>query len=244
MSSSFETSAADLVAIACQANGLAGDGDLDLSEAPPVSLSFLADKVARLAPRMPTKDRAAFLAAFASVWPQIDGPGNARPRYDYASESITDEESILMRWIGAISARRIPVASASRRLIAEGDVVAYPEEYEAMKKHPSAYGDYRLTGLRDDWFKPLELTHRQLALHVEFAPLLAAVLLASRLPGSLINGMLMPAPGLRPQVMSLLEVLLARRPDNMTDERFLPCVQWLLRPRPPLWPDLDQHIIG
>ena len=149
-----------------------------------------------------------------------------------------------MRWISEIATRRIPVAKASRRLIKEGELVAYPEEFEGMKVSPSCYGAYRLTGFIADYFRPMQLTHRQLALHVEFAPLLAAVFLASRLPGSLINGMLMPSAGMRPKVMTLLEVLLARRPDNMTDEQFLPYVSWLLQPRPPLWPDFEQHIVG
>jgi hypothetical protein len=56
--------------------------------------------------------------------------------------------------------------------------------------------------------------------------------------------MLMPSLGMRPQVVNLLEVLLARRPDNMTDEQFLPCVTWLMRPRPPLWPDYHEHVLG
>jgi len=242
--SSSDASAADLLAMACLTNGLSGDVDLDLSEAPPVSLPLLAERVARLAPRMPAKDRILFHAAFMQVWPKIDAPGVAEANYLPIHDSTPKHEMVLMRWIGAIAARRTPVASASRRLIAEGEAVAYPEEYEIMKRNPSAFGDYRLTGLRVDWFGAFQLTHRQLALHVEFAPLLAAVFLASRLPGNLINGKLMPTQGTRPQLLDLLDVLLARRPDNMTDERILPCVHWLLRSRLPLWPDYDQHIVG
>ena len=67
---------------------------------------------------------------------------------------------------------------------------------------------------------------------------------ASRLPGNLINGMLIPSVGTRPRLMNLLEVLLARSPDNMTDAQFLPCVNWLTSPRPPLWPDFEEHFIG
>jgi len=242
--SSSDASAADLLAIACLSDGLSGDFYLDLSEAPPVSLPLLAQRVARLAPRMPAKDRALFHAAFLQVWPKVDAPGVAESNYLPIHDSTPKHEMVLMRWIGAIVARRTPVASSARRLIAEGEAVAYPEEYEIMKRNPSAFGDYRLTGFRDDWCTPLQLTHRQLALHVEFAPLLAAVFLASRLPGNLINGKLMPTQGTRPQLLDLLDVLLARRPDNMTDERFLPCVHWLLRSRLPLWPDFDQHIVG
>ena len=242
--SSSDTSAANLLATVCLIDGLSGDVDLDLSEAPPLALPLLTAKVVRLAPRMPSKDRPLFEAAFMRVWSKLDACGVAQTSYYPVHETTPEDEMVLMRWIGVIVARRTPVASASRRRITDGETVAYPEELEVMKRNPSYFGGYRLTGLRDDWFSPLQLTHRQLALHVEFAPLLGAILVASRLPRNLINGKLMPAQGMRPQLVCLLEVLLARRPDNMTDERFLPCVRWLLSPRQPLWPDFDQHIIG
>jgi hypothetical protein len=243
-SSSFESSAPGLVATAWQANGLAGDDAIDQSEVTPVPLPDLAERVARLAPRMPAKDRLLFRAAFMQVWPKIEAHGIAEPNYLPIHDSTPKHEVVLMRWIGVIVARRTPVASSARRLIAEGEAVAYPEEYEIMKRNPFAFGDRCPTGLRVDWFGAFQLTHRQLALHVEFAPLLAAAFLASRLPGNLINGKLLPTQGTRPQLLVLLDVLLARRPDNMTDERFLPCVQWMLRSRLPLWPDFDQHIVG
>lgn len=213
-------------------------------EEAPIPIPVLASKVMCLAPRMGARDKASFFSAFTRIWPRIDALRMDDSRYPTSIVETPEDELVLMRWIGTIAARLRPVAPAPRRLIMEGDRVAYPDEFEVMKLSPSDFGDYRLTGMRDDYFRPLRLTHRQLALHVEFAPLLAAVFLASRLPGSFTNGMLMPSLGMRPQVVNLLEVLLARRPDNMTDEQFLPYVYWLLRSRPPLWPDYQRHILG
>ncbi len=238
------SSAAAMVTTVWRRNGLpspeaGGDG-----EKPPIPVPVLAGMIMRLATRMGAKDKVAFFSAFTRVWPRIDALRLDESRYPTSIVESPKDELVLMRWIGTIAARLKPAAPAPRRLIKEGDRVAYPDEFEAMKLCSSAFGDYRLTGLRYDYFRPLRLTHRQLALHVEFAPLLAAVFLASRLPGSYTNGMLMPSLGLRPQVVNLLEVLLARRPDNMTDEQFLPCVTWLMRPRPPLWPDYHENVLG
>jgi len=77
-----------------------------------------------------------------------------------------------------------------------------------------------------------------------FAPLVAAVFLASRLPGGFLGGRPMFDLGSRPQVMTLLEVLLARRPENMTEEQFVPYVRWLVDFRFPLWPESDCFIMG
>jgi hypothetical protein len=238
------SSAAAMVATAWRNNGLAGDEAIDGIEEGLIPVPLLVARIIRLAPRMPSKDHEAFISAFTRVWPRIDAPGITESRYALNYGATPEDEMVLMRWIEAMAARRTPVASASRRLIKEGDKVAYPEEFAVMKILPSCYGDYRLTGFRDDYFRPIKLTHRQLAQHVEFAPLLAAVFLASRLPGSLINGMLIPSVGMRPRVTTLLEVLLSRRPDIMTDDQVLPYVSWLLRPRPPLWPDFEEHIVG
>ena len=238
------STAAAMVAAVWRNNGLEGGEAVDGIEDGVISVPLLVGRIIRLAPKMPSKDHAAFISAFARVWPRIDAPGIAESRYSFDYGAMPEDEMVLMRWIGIIAARRTPVASASRRLIGEEDKVAYPEEFAVMKMLPSCFGDYRLTGFRHDYFRPIKLTHRQLALHVEFAPLLAAVFLASRLPGNLINGMLIPSVGMRPRLMSLLEVLLARSPDNMTDSQFLPYVNWLTRPRPPLWPDFEEHIIG
>jgi len=238
------STAAAMVAAAWRNNGLAGDEAVDGIEEGVIPVPLLAGRIIRLAPRMPSQDHEAFISAFNRVWPRIDAPGIDESRYSLDYGATPEDEMVLMRWIGIIAARRTPVASASRRLIGERDKVAYPEEFAVMKILPSCFGEYRLTGFRDDYFRPIKLTHRQLALHVEFAPLLAAVFLASRLPGNLINGMLIPSVGMRPRLMSLLEVLLARSPDNMADAQLLPCVNWLTSPRPPLWPDFEEHIIG
>ena len=238
------STAAAMVATAWRNNGLAGDEAIDGLEEGPIPVPLLVARIIRLAPKMPSKDHEAFISAFTRVWPRIDAPGITESRYAQNYGATPEDEMVMMRWIEAMAVRRTPVASASRRLIKEGDKVAYPEEFAVMKFTPSCYGSYRLTGFRDDYFQPINLTHRQLAQHVEFAPLLAAVFLASRLPGSLINGMLMPSVGMRPRVTTLLEVLLARRPDIMTDDQVLPFVSWLLQPRPPLWPDFEEHIVG
>ncbi len=238
------STAAAMVAAAWRDNGLAGDEAVDGIEEGAIPVPLLAGRIIRLAPRMPSKDHEAFISAFKRVWPRIDSPGTAQSRYHIDGGVIPEDEMVLMRWIGIMAARRTPVASASRRLIGEGDKVAYPEEFAAMKMLPSCFGEYRLTGFRHDYFRPIKLTHRQLALHVEFAPLLAALFLASRLPGNLINGMLIPSVGMRPRLMSLLEVLLARSPDNMTDAQLLPYLNWITLPRLPLWPDFEQHIVG
>lgn len=238
------STAAALVASAWRNNGLAGDEATDGIEDGLIPVPLLAGRIIRLAPRMPSKDHEAFISAFNRIWPRIDAPGIAESRYHMDKGAIPEDEMVLMRWIGIIAVRRTPVASASRRLIGEGDDIAYPDEFAVMKRLPSCFGDYRLTGFRHDYFSPIKLTHRQLALHVEFAPLLAALFLASRLPSNLINGMLIPSVGMRPRLMSLLEVLLARSPDNMTDEQLLLHVNWLISPRLPLWPDFEEHIIG
>lgn len=204
----------------------------------------LAVRVAALAPKMSAGERSLFIKAFAAVWPNIDSSG--KPNYGQNDTFVPSahDETVLMKWISLIASRRKPVAVATKRRIVEGEKLAYPREYEAMKLCPAEFGIQMVSDSRIRYVPRLRLTHRQLALHVEFAPLLAAVFLASRLPGSLFGHYPISGFGSRPQVMSLLEVLLARRPDNMTDEQFVPYVRWLVGFRYPLWPDFGDCIIG
>ena len=204
----------------------------------------LALRVAALAPKMPAKERERFIEAFACVWPSIDASGESSYRQQEPYGHPACDEAVLMNWITAIATRRKPVAAVPRRLIAEGDELAYPQEYEAMKLSPGDFGTPRVDSPRIRYVPLLRLTHRQLALHVEFAPLVAAVFLASRLPGGFFGGRPVSGLGFRPQIMTLLEVLLARRPENMTEEQFVPYVRWLVDFRFPLWPEIDDCIIG
>ena len=204
----------------------------------------LAIRVAALAPKMPPAERECFIKAFTAVWPRIDTSGESNYGQQESYVPSEYDEAVLKAWIAVMATRRKPVASASRLRIAAGDELAYPREYEAMKLSPGDFGTPKPEGGRIRYVPRLSLTHRQLALHVEFAPLVAAVFLASRLPGGLFDARPMSGLGYRPQVMTLLEVLLARRPDNMTDDQFVPYVRWLIDFRFPLWPVEGNFIIG
>jgi len=204
----------------------------------------IAIRVAALAPKMPAKVRERFIEAFACVWPNIDSSGESIYRQQEPYVPPAYDEAVLKTWISVMATRRKPVASASRLRIADGDKIAYPGEYEAMKLSPGDFGTPKPHGGRIRYVPRLSLTHRQLALHVEFAPLVAVVFLASRLPGGFFGARTMSGPGFRPQVTTLLEVLLARRPDNMTDDQFVPYVRWLIDFRFPLWPEIDDCIMG
>lgn len=239
-----QTNAVGLVAEAWRRN-LPGEAQPPVGhERPEVPVRELAVRVAALAPKMPAKERATFIEAFACVWPSIDSSGESVYRQQEPYVPPSYDEAVLKAWIAVVATRRKPVASASRLRIAAGDELAYPREYEAMKLSPGDFGTPKPHGGRIRYVPRLSLSHRQLALHVEFAPLVAAVFLASRLPGGFFDVRPMSGFGYRPQVMTLLEVLLARRPDNMTDDQFVPYVRWLIDFRFPLWPEIDTHIIG
>jgi len=204
--------------------------------------AVLAARVADLAPEMTIMEREQFIIGFADAWSRIDLPDETPDQAGCSQGEPPYEEIILKAWLSVIATRRKPVASALRRRISPGDTVAYPREYEAMILHPGDFGSPKFYDSRLWHPKGLNITHRQLALHVEFAPLLAAVFLASRLPGIFFGTSSNLA--CRPQMTTLLDVLLSRRPDNITDDQFLPCVRWLLQSRPPLWSEFDSHIIG
>ena len=238
------TSASWLVSRAWRENGLAGAAAIASGEAWEVSGDQIACGLLRLAPDMPPKDRTPFIKAFERAWAKMGGPVTRPDPYVLGQPLLTSDDCLMATWVSKIVARKTPVAKASSVRIKKDEPVDYPAEYEVMKSMPIRFGSYRYTGGRYSYDCPLVLTHRQLALHVEFAPLVAAVFLASRLPGSMINGMLLPTPGTRPRLSTLLEALVSRRPENMADEDFIPYVEWLLKPREPLWPDLDRHILG
>ncbi len=239
-----QTTAVGLVAEAWRRN-LPGEAQPSIGrESPEVPVRELAVRVAALEPTMPAKDREHFIEAFARVWPRIDSSGESAYRQQEPYFPPAYDEEVLKAWITVMATRRKPVASASRLRIAAGDELAYPREYEAMKISPGDFGTPKPDGGRIRYVPRLSLTHRQLALHVEFAPLVAVVFLASRLPGGFFGARTMSGPGFRPQVTTLLEVLLARRPDNMTDDQFVPYVRWLIDFRFPLWPEIDDCIVG
>lgn len=239
-----QTTAVGLVAEAWRRN-LPGEAQPSIGhESPEVPVRELAVRVAALEPTMPAKDREHFIEAFARVWPRIDSSGESAYRQQEPYVPPAYDEEVLKAWITVMATRRKPVASASRLRIAAGDELAYPREYEAMKISPGDFGTPKPHGGRIRYVPRLSLTHRQLALHVEFAPLVAVVFLASRLPGGFFGARTMSGPGFRPQVTTLMEVLLARRPDNLTDDQFVPYVRWLIDFRFPLWPEIDDCIIG
>lgn len=241
---SHQTTAVGLVAEAWRRN-LPGEAQIPLGhERPEVPVRELAVRVAALAPTMPAKEREHFIEAFAGVWPRIDSSGESAYRQQEPYVPPAYDEAVLKAWITIMATRTKPVAKASRLRIAAGDDLAYPREYEAMKISPGDFGTPMPEGGRIRYVPRLSLTHRQLALHVEFAPLVAAVFLASRLPGGFFGARTMSGPGCRPQAMTLLEVLLARRPDNMSEEQFVPYVRWLIEFRFPLWPEIDDCIVG
>jgi len=214
-------------------NGLGGPQ----REGGPVDVSLLAERVMRLAPRMPAKDREPFAAAFRTVWPHIDRDGPLDPACPFAQPD--GEHEVLIHWINIIAARRTPVASAKRQRIEPGDAVAYPVEFEVLTNNLDVFSYYYG---RIGQHLPLDLTHLDLSLRVEFAPLLAALFTASRVGGIVDRG---PVPGWshtsgRVQEVILLEVLLARRPHD----KVLPYVDWLTHPRAPLWTPREHFAIG
>lgn len=239
-----QSTATGLVAEAWRANMLDGKDAPERPADKPVPPALLAARVAALAPEMPAEDKEHFLRSFINLWPQIDSLGGAGYGLGHDSGGPSCEDVVLKCWISLIATRRKPLATATRRLISDGDEVAYPREYEAMKMSPGDFGTPRFQDPRQWYSAPLRITHRQLALHVEFAPLLAAVFLASRLPGMFFGDSRSPGLSSRPQVMTLLEALLARRPDNMTDAQFLHYVRWLVSFRNPLWPEDGGIVIG
>ncbi len=239
-----QTTATGLVADAWRRNLLDETESPSRRERTEIPASELAVRVAALAPKMPATERERFIEAFTAVWPSIDSSSEATYRQQEPYGRPAYDEAVLKNWISVMATRLKPVAVAPRRRIVEGDKLAYPREYEAMKLNPGDFGTPKVDSGRIRYVTQLSLTHRQLALHVEFAPLVAAVFLASRLPGGFLGGMPLSGHGSRPQVMTLLGVLLARRPDNMTEEQFVPYVRWMVDFRYPLWPDFDDCIVG
>lgn len=240
MSSRKIPSAQKLVDLAWEHNGLW------LSHSPsykarPVPVSLLSERVARLAPKMPPKDRENFLRGFEEFWPEVDSPTDSLP-VRYADGGVSPAERALFDWLYRIATNPSPTGSTSTRLIKEGEEVDYPLECAWMRQNAVCFGDLRLTVGRD-YEQPLHLTHRQLSLHVEFAPLVAAVFLASRLPENRINDVLMPTAGTRPLTSQLLETLVRRRPDNLQDDDFVPYVRWLIAPRGPRWGTIEHTTV-
>jgi hypothetical protein len=204
----------------------------------------LAYRVSQLAPSMPADQVAQFRAGFVELWKRVGpislGSGNFVEYSDLKMPAF----AITCDWIFKIATQVRPTAADSDDPIKPGDLVAYPEAYARMKEEPYRFGPPSIRDFDDGEEPQLVLTHRQLALHVEFEPVVAAVFAASMLPRNTIDLQHIPVAGTRPFLSTLLAVLAARCPENMDDETFSQFVSWLVETREPMRDDDGNFLIG
>jgi hypothetical protein len=215
---------------------------------PYINWDVLAAAVADLDPTMRGREKTLFKDMFVEYWKHVE----STRRLDVESASAfagmgnyTDDQVLFMRRLNGIVFKKTPVGSCARKRISKGDKTSYPEVLKHMHvSSPQSYGDHREWRSGRDFQLAPVLTHRQLSLHAEFAPLLAAIFLSSRMPRALINGSQVKRASMRPLPGQLLDVLLLRRPDNLEDEFLLWCVRWLMSPRDSLLVEPNFHMLG
>lgn len=236
------TSADQLVSAAWRSNCLSGE--LFCGDGQGFDSRLLAERVATLLPKMTATKKTVFIDAFSKSWPKVGCLCHGQS--DPINWSEVDSESLgdLFEGLYQIATSTRPAARSVDKLIVHGEKVAYSAEMEAMRLYPFQFGSPRIPGLIMSQIKALVLTHRQLALHVEFAPLVAAVYLASKMPRSIINGSHMPSEGSRPFLSSLVATLAARCPENMDDYTFKPYIRWLLETEEPMTDEYGDMLIG
>lgn len=239
----FDYASADqLVSAAWRSNCL--PGELFRGEAHVFNSRLLAERVATLLPRMPATKRDAFVDAFSKSWPKVGCLCHGQSDPVNWSQVESESLGVLFEGLYQIATSTRPAARSVDKLIVYGEKVAYPAEMEAMQSYPYQFGSPRIPGLIMSQIKVLVLTHRQLALHVEFAPLVAAVYLASKMPRSIINGAHMPSEGSRPFLATLVATLAARCPENMDDYTFKPYLRWLLETEEPMTDEHGVMLVG
>jgi len=236
------TSADQLVSAAWRSNCL--PGELFCGAGQGFDSRLLAERVATLLPKMPATKKAAFVDAFSKSWPKVGCLFHGQSDPVNWSEVESESLGVLFEGLYHIASSTRPAARSIDKVILHGEKVAYPAEMEAMQLYPFQFGSPRIPGLIMSQIKALVLTHRQLALHVEFAPLVAAVYLASKMPRSIINGSHMPSEGSRPFLASLVAALAARCPENMDDYTFKPYLRWLLETEEPMTDEHGVCLIG
>lgn len=204
----------------------------------------LACRVSQLAPSMPADQVAQFRAGFVQLWKRVGPISLGSGSFVEYSDLKTPAFAVTCDWIFKIATQVRPTASDSGDRIKPRDPVAYPEAYARMKEEPYRFGPPRVRDFGDGEEPRLVLTHRQLALHVEFEPVVAAVFAASMLPRNTIDLQHIPVAGTRPFLSTLLAVLAARCPENMEDETFSQFVSWLVETREPMCDDDGNYLIG
>lgn len=239
----FDYASADqLVSAAWRSNCL--PGELFRGEAQVFDSRLLAERVATLLPKMPATKRDAFIDAFLKSWPKVGCLCHGQSDPVNWSEIESESLGVLFEGLYQIATSPRPTARYVDKVIVHGEKVAYPAEMEAMQSYPYQFGSPRIPGLIMSQINALVLTHRQLALHVEFAPLVAAVYLASKMPRSIINGAHMPSEGSRPFLAIMVATLAARCPENMDDYTFKPYLRWLLETEDPMTDEHGVMLVG
>jgi len=215
---------------------------------PFINWDRLADAVVELDPTLTGAGAETFRSIFKELWAHVESTVQldsfSRTKYQIHVEYDERHEFFFNR-LNRIATRKKPVGSRIRRKIRSGDQVSYPDVWSHMHtRSPNSYGDYNeYVGGRDFYGEP-DVTHRQLSLHAEFSPLLAAIFLCSRMPRALINGRPVKSVVGRPLMSQLMETLLLRRPDNAEDVFIDACVRWLLVPRIALFEERNDMMIG
>jgi len=240
----YPLTADELVAQAWMSNGHAGGVCYGEDGVRRVDVALLADRVIALEPKMTDSHKDLFRQVFIEVWPKVGCivQGDVSP-VDW-SQFRAEGLNFFFNHIFQIARSGKPAARSSDKFVKDGDAVAYPSELAAMKARPYDFGIPRIPGLIVSQIQDLVITHRQLALHVEFAPLIAAVFCASKMPRSIINGQHMPLAGSRPFLSRLVAVISSRCPDNMHDDRFIPYLRWLLETQDPPADDYGVCVVG
>ncbi len=193
---------------------------------------------------MPADQVAQFRAGFAQLWKRVGPISLGSGTFVEYSDLMTPAFAITCDWTFKIATQVRPTAADSVDRIKPRDVVAYPEAYARMKEEPYRFGAPRIRDFGDGEEPRLVLTHRQLALHVEFEAVVAAVFAASMLPRNTIDLQHIPVAGTRPFLSTLLAVLSARCPENMEDETFSQFVSWLVATREPMCDEDGNYLVG
>lgn len=204
----------------------------------------LAYRVSRLAPTMSAVQAIQFRAGFAQLWKRVGPISLGSGTFVEYSDLKMPAFAITCEWTFKIATQVRTTAADRDDLIQPGDVVAYPQAYARMKEDPCRFGPPRVRDIDDGEEPQLVLTHRQLALHVEFEPVVAAVFAASMLPRNAIDLQHIPVAGTRPFLSTLLAVLASRCPENIDDEAFSQFVSWLVETREPMRDDDGNYLIG
>lgn len=218
---------------------------------PSVDGELLAEAVADLRPDLDAGQRTVFRAQFSLHWRHVESRRRLRagkasvPGLCSGEVVYSDVQSFFMKTLHEIVRRPTPVGSNLDMPVNPGDRVSYPMVLARMMEHDSAsYGEMKryIGGRSHDGV--VQVTHRQLSLHAEFAPLLAALCLSSRMPRSLVNRRQVKDDLFRPLLSELIQTLVLRRPDNLEDDLFLAYLRWFAAPRPSLLEEPNQSIIG